>query len=127
MTNSLKKILLVEDEKDIQEITKIALEDVGGFTVQVCDSGELALKTVLIFQPQLIIMDVMMPGMDGPQTLSALRNDQATSAIPVIFMTAKAQRSEIDYLMKIGAISVIPKPFDPMLLPDQIRLIWDKI
>ncbi|MEZ5540862.1 MAG: response regulator [Pseudomonadota bacterium] len=124
--NTPQRILYVEDETDIQTIARIALEMVGGFTLEVCDSGKEALERATTFEPDLILLDVMMPDMDGPSTLSALRSLQATQDTPVIFMTAKAQRSEINEYKAMGALDVIPKPFDPMLLADNIRSIWER-
>ena len=120
----LKKILYVEDDLDIQVIAMIALEHVGGFTVRACSSGAEALAVAPEFQPDLILLDVMMPGMDGFATLAALRREDSTAAIPVIFMTAKVQGYEIADYHKAGALGVIAKPFDPMTLAAQIRTLW---
>ena len=121
----LNKILCVEDEPDIQAITKLALETVGGFTIETCSSGREALLRAPEFGPDLILLDVMMPGMDGPETLHALRALPGFEATPVIFMTAKAMASEIQKYKDLGALDVIPKPFDPMTLSDQIKAIWN--
>jgi CheY-like chemotaxis protein len=123
-SKELKSILYVEDEPDIREIAKIALEMVGGFDVAMCASGTEALKRAEGFQPDLLLLDVMMPGMDGPTTLKALRKLQNTEATPVIFMTAKVQPKEVDEYRAMGAVDVIPKPFDPMTLAQSIRDIW---
>ncbi len=120
----LNKILHVEDDPDIQVIAKIALESFGGFTVESCDSGDDAIIRAPSFQPDLILLDVMMPGMDGPSTLQALRRLPQTLNTPVIFMTAKVQTSEIEELKTLGAVDVISKPFDPITLADQVREIW---
>jgi CheY-like chemotaxis protein len=126
MTNvALRKILLVEDEEDIQEIVKIALEDVGRFTVQICDSGKQALQIAHKFMPQLILLDVMMPGMSGPQLLEIFHENETTRDIPIIFLTAKAQKNELEALKGPGVLSVITKPFDPLMLSDQIQLLWN--
>jgi len=121
----LKKILYVEDEPDIQAVAKLALEMVGGFTLEVCSSGQEALDKAAGFAPQLILLDVMMPGMDGPATLAALRESPDLDAVPVIFMTAKVQPGEVAHYKELGAVDVIPKPFDPMDLSDTIRKIWE--
>lgn len=121
---TLNKILYVEDEPDIQAVAKLALENIGGFTLKVCSSGQEAINCAEAFAPELILMDVMMPGMDGPSTLAQLRKMPSLSQVPVVFMTAKVQPSEVDELKSIGAIEVIPKPFDPMSLSEQIRSIW---
>jgi len=120
----LKKILYIEDDPDIQQIAVVALEQVGGFTVTVASSGMEGLVLALEFQPDLILLDVMMPGMDGLATLEKLRANAATDAIPVIFMTSKVQRREIGLYREAGAVSVIAKPFDPMRLAEQVREIW---
>ncbi len=120
----LKRILYVEDEPDIQAVAKLALEMVGGFTVEVCSSGQEALDKVAAFAPQLVLLDVMMPGMDGPATLAALRQIPGQSELPVIFMTAKVQPGEVAHFKQLGAVEVIPKPFDPMTLSDTIRTVW---
>ncbi len=124
MNKSLERILLVEDDPDIQAVGQLALEAVGGFTVQVCGSGQEALKRASAFAPDLILLDVMMPGMDGPSTLSALRAQPETAGIPVMFMTAKVQPHEIARYKELGAVEVISKPFDPMTLSDTIRTYW---
>ncbi|WP_404360312.1 response regulator [Methylotuvimicrobium sp. KM1] len=124
--STFQRILYVEDEPDIQTVAKLALEMVGGFTVKTCSSGEEALAEAADFMPDLILLDVMMPGMDGPTTFNRLREQPIIAEIPIIFMTAKIQPSEIADYRSLGAIDVIAKPFDPMTLADQIRIIWEK-
>ena len=124
---SLKRILYVEDEPDIQAIAKIALETVGGLNVKMCSSGQEALENVSQYSPDVILLDVMMPGMDGPSTLQALREIPELKSVPVIFMTAKVQTHEINQYLALGAVDVIAKPFDPMSLADKVRSIWDKL
>ncbi len=121
---ALERIMYVEDEPDIQAVAKMALEMVGGFKVQVCGSGQEALVAVRDFAPDLVLLDVMMPGMDGPSTLARLRADPATAAIPVIFLTAKVQPPEVVRYQSLGALDVIAKPFDPMTLAAQVQRIW---
>jgi CheY-like chemotaxis protein len=121
---TLDRIMLVEDEGDIQAVAQLALEAVGGFSVRICSSGGEALKEVSRFAPDLILLDVMMPGMDGPATLAALRQLEESRNTPVVFMTAKIQPHERSYYEELGAIGVIPKPFDPMTLSSSIRTIW---
>lgn len=124
MEDGLKRILYVEDDPDIQAVARLALEAVGGFTVRVCSSGPEALAEVAAFAPDLILLDVMLPGMDGPSMLKALRGVQAARQTPVIFMTAKVRPQEIAHYRALGALDVIAKPFDPLTLPDSIRSIW---
>lgn len=124
--DELIRILYVEDEPDIQQVAKIALETVGGFTLKVCSTGEEAVKSAVEFAPQLFLLDVMMPGMDGPTTLAELRKIPALIHVSAIFMTAKVQPQEVDHYKSLGAIDVIAKPFDPMSLANMIRVIWFK-
>lgn len=123
---ALKSILYVEDDHDIQMIARLALENVGGFHVTTANSGEEALTQTDTSTPDLILLDVMMPGMDGTSTLRHLRARPQTADTPVIFMTAKAQAHEVEMLLGLGAIAVITKPFDPMTLADEIRKHWNK-
>jgi CheY-like chemotaxis protein len=120
----LQRILYVEDEPDIQAVARLALEMVGGFTVKICSSGDEALREAAGFAPDMILLDVMMPGMDGPSTLAALRRIDSLKATPVAFMTAKVQPHEVEQLIALGAVGVIAKPFDPMTLSDQVRALW---
>ncbi|MCU0925575.1 MAG: response regulator [Hydrogenophaga sp.] len=124
--NSLQRILCVEDEPDIQAIARMALELVGGFQVQVCSSGEQAVREARAFAPDMILLDVMMPGMDGPGTLAALRSLPGLDTVPVAFMTAKVQPQEVAHYKSLGALDVIAKPFDPMTLASLVRQIWSR-
>jgi len=117
------KILLVDDEEDIRKIGRLSLEAVGKFQAVFASSGVEALKVAWDERPDLILMDVMMPEMDGPTVVAKLQLIPELQAIPVVFMTARVQRAEIDHYLALGAIGVIPKPFDPMALPGQIRQI----
>ena len=125
MSPPLSRILYVEDQPDIRLVAKMALEAVGGFTVIACASGQEALSFAPAAMADLLLLDIMMPGMDGPSTLKALRELPATAHTPVIFMTAKVQTAEVAQYMGLGALQVIPKPFDPMELSAQIRRIWE--
>lgn len=125
--NALERILYVEDEPDIQAVAKLALESVGGFILHVCSSGQQAIKEAEEFAPQLILLDVMMPGMDGPTTMKELRKIPSLANVPVVFMTAKVQTNEVAEYMDMGAQEVIAKPFDPMTLSDAVRNIWEKV
>lgn len=126
MSEKLTKILYVEDDDSIAQVVMMTLEDLGGFTAKHCDSGQKALDTVVEFAPQLILMDVMMPGMSGPETLENLRQMPVVKDIPVIFMTAKAQTHEQEAYRNLGAIGVIVKPFDPMALSEEITSLWNQ-
>lgn len=94
--SELKKILYVEDEPDIQMIARVALENVGGFELMVCSSGPEAIEKAESFGPDLLLLDVMMPGMDGPSTLQELRKIPSIAKTPVMFMTAKVQPQEVE-------------------------------
>ena len=124
MNQSLNSILYAEDDPDIQLVGTMALEQVGGFSVTVVNSGVEALTAATDNQPDLILLDMMMPDLDGLSTLKKLRENSNTASIPVIFMTAKVQEKEVKQYYEAGALAVLPKPFDPMTLADQIREIW---
>ena len=124
MFSPLCRILYVEDQPDIRLVAKMALEVVGGFTVMACASGQEALNCAQDALADLLLLDVMMPGMDGPSTLQALRELPATAHTPVVFMTAKVQAAEVALYKAMGALEVISKPFDPMKLSGQLRQIW---
>lgn len=120
----LQRILYVEDDPDIQVIAVMVLESLHGFTLETCSSGAEALAKAVAFKPDLILLDVMMPAMDGPETLKNLRLFPQLSTTPVVFMTAKVQPQEVQHYLSLGAIDVIAKPFDPMTLAEQLRAIW---
>ena len=124
--STLTKILYAEDEPDIQSITQMALEMMGGYTLKVCNNGQQALEVAEAFAPDLILLDVMMPCMDGPTALQEMRKILALSNVPVIFMTAKVQNQEIEEYKAMGAIEVIAKPFDPMTLSETIQALWNR-
>ena len=124
---TLQKILYVDDEEDIRMIVSLALEDVCGYTIRLCASGQQAMTEAVDFAPDLILLDVMMPGMDGPTTLNKLREQERLAQIPVIFMTAKAQTHEIERFKSLGVVDVITKPFDPMTLGGEVQAIWEKL
>lgn len=126
MADKLTRVLYVEDEPDIQKVARLAMEVLGGFAVEICSSGDEALQRAPAFQPQMILLDVMMPGMDGPTTLGKLRELPQFTSTPVIFITAKAQPGEVAGYKKLGAADVIPKPFNPMTLASQIQAIWEQ-
>jgi len=121
-----RRILLVDDEPEIRAIARMALEMVGHFEVRDFGSAEEALAAAAVVRPDLILLDVMMPRMDGLQALARLRRIPVTSGTPVIFMTAKVQPSEVAAYEALGAIGVIAKPFSPMALPDDVRRLWKR-
>mgnify|MGYP000890552849 CR=1 FL=1 len=118
------KVLYVDDETDIRTIVEFALEDEEGLTIQLCASGAEALVRVESYQPDIILLDVMMPSMDGPTTLQHLRNKPCCANTPVVFVTAKVQPHEVAHFKELGAVAVIAKPFDPMTLAEQVWQIW---
>jgi CheY-like chemotaxis protein len=120
------KLLHVEDDADIREIAQMSLDMTGEFEVVQCESGEDALRQVQDYTPDVMLLDMMMPGMTGRQTLEKMREMPHLQEVPAIFMTARAQQSEQDELREIGASDVISKPFDPMSLADQIKQIIGK-
>jgi two-component system, OmpR family, response regulator len=124
---TLSRILFVEDDADIQVVATLALESLGGFRVLACGSGDEALARFAEFAPDLVLLDVMMPGMDGPATLEALRQLPQGDVTPVIFMTARVQAQEVSRYRALGAVEVIGKPFDPMRLADTVREIWSTL
>lgn len=124
MDSTLQRILYVEDDQDIRAVALLALQTLGGFEVEACEDGQQALARAEGFAPQLIVLDVMMPGLDGPATLQRLRALASLRDVPAVFMTAKVQPSEVAALREAGAADVIAKPFDPMTLADTLRTIW---
>jgi CheY-like chemotaxis protein len=119
----LSRILVVDDEPDLRNLLRLCLVEVGGYGVDLCSSGPDALARLETDRPDLILMDVMMPGLDGPATLAALR-DRGLGT-PVVFLTAKVQAPEVAALKAQGALGVIAKPFDPMTLADEVRALWE--
>jgi CheY-like chemotaxis protein len=124
--SKLQRVLCVEDEQNIRTLITLSLETVGRLTVLTCASGEEALREAVSFAPEIILLDVMMPGMDGPSTLKALRQLTALDGVPVVFMTAKVQPHEIAQYKLLGACDVIAKPFSPMTLAEQVKAIWTR-
>ena len=116
-----KRLLYVDDEEDIREVALLALELDPEFDVTACASGEEALAIAASLAPDLILLDVMMPRLDGPATLARLRANQLTAQVPVVFITARTQAPEQARLLALGARAVIAKPFDPMTLASVVR------
>ena len=115
-----RHVLIVDDESDIREVAGVSLGAVGGYEVTTAASGSEGLEKALAEQPDGILLDVMMPGMDGPTTFGRLQSDPATSGIPVILLTAKVQSADRARFGELGVAAVLSKPFDPMTLPRQV-------
>ena len=124
MNRPLNKVLYLEDDPHISEVAMIAMRDIGGLNVIHCETGADAISQIESFQPDLLLFDVMLPDMDGPQTLDKIRNLSGFEKTPVVFMTAKAQVQEQKRYMELGALTVIVKPFDALMLADQLRSVW---
>jgi CheY-like chemotaxis protein len=124
---STKRILIVDDEDDIREVAQISLELVGGYEVLTASSGRDGILAAREEIPDAILLDVMMPEMDGPTTLAQLLADPSTRHIPVVFLTAKTQSAERQQLGILGAAGVLTKPFDPLQLAAEIAAVlhWD--
>jgi CheY-like chemotaxis protein len=122
MKQELNSIIHIDDEEDIRTITNLVLVNTGGFTVASFDRGQKGIDAVITDKPDLIICDVMMPEMDGPETLKKLRAQG--NETPFFFMTAKVQHHQVDELISFGAQGVIKKPYDPMKLSEDIRGMW---
>lgn len=123
----LQRICYVEDDEDIQRIVRLSLERVGKFTVEVVGDPLKAIDAMASFQPDLVMLDWMMPGMDGPTLFKTMKEVAHTKALPVVFITAKASSVEMNELIGLGAAGTISKPFSPKDLPDQLRAIWGAI
>jgi CheY-like chemotaxis protein len=117
------KALIIDDEEDVRFVAQVSLGKVGGMTVIVASSGEEGVALARREQPDFILLDMMMPGMDGAATFRALQAQAETAAIPVVFLTAKAFESEVRRLEQLGAKAVILKPFDPLTLAREVRTI----
>lgn len=122
----LTKVLLIEDDPDILEVVKMSLEAVGHMQVEAYASGKEGVAKAPSVQPDLILLDVRMPEMDGPATLKALRALPQTATTPVVFLTASIQHDQVEAFKALGALEVLPKPFDPMALPHTLRALWEK-
>jgi len=117
-----RRILIIDDEDDIREVAGLSLETVAGWEVVLADSGAQGLARAAEHQPDAILLDVMMPGMDGPTTFRELRKNPATAKIPVLLLTVKVQSSDQKRFADLGVEAVLFKPFDPLTLSDQISI-----
>ena len=122
----LNKILYAEDQRDIQIIAQLALTSISHYQLHMCNDGEQALEAISDFQPDLVMLDVMMPNMDGPTTFSEMKKRDEMKDIPVLFITAGVQPKEIEQLKAMGALDIISKPFDPVTLGQNIENIWNQ-
>ena len=120
----LTRICYVEDDEDIQRIVRMSLERIGKMTVEVCSDPLKAIDAITAFGPQMVMLDWMMPGMDGPTLFKKMKEVPATAPLPVVFITAKASKKELDELRDLGAAGTLSKPFTPKDLPEQLRQIW---
>ena len=117
------KVLLIDDEPDLRRLAEVSLTALGGWKVTACASGEAGLAAALREVPDLVLLDAQMPGLDGPQTLAALRREPALASVPVIFLTATNEPKEVARLEALGALGLILKPFDPLALPKQVLAV----
>ena len=124
-TDALRRVMCVEDDPDIRMIVELSLADVGGLEVLCCESGRSALAQAPRFRPDLVLLDVMMPDLSGPETLAALRQLPEMDGVPVVFMTAKSMPDELEQLLQHGATGLIVKPFDPMTLARDLHPYWE--
>lgn len=123
--DELKRIMHIEDDESIRMITSVTLESVGNFTVESCESGYEGVRKFEEFQPQVVLLDVMMPELDGPGTLELLKKRYNLERVMVLFMTAKVQQQELEHFKSIGGYEVIEKPFDPMTLAEKVSHFWE--
>ena len=123
----LLRVLCVEDDDDIRRILRLSLEKIGRMTVELVADPTKAIDSIIAFRPQLVMLDWMMPEIDGPALLRKMRENPGTRAIPIVFVTAKASQRELSELRALGAAGAISKPFAPKDLPDQLRAIWNAL
>ncbi len=123
----LNRICYVEDDEDIQRIVRMSLERIGKMTVEVVSDPTKAMAAIDAFPPDLVMLDWMMPVLDGPPLFRQMKARPGTSTLPVVFITAKAGQRDLDELMALGAVATISKPFSPKDLPEQLRQIWAKL
>ncbi len=120
----LNSVLCVDDDKDICEILRVALSVIAGLDVDTVHSGQDAIDFARRRRPELVLMDTMMAGLDGPSTLMRMREIPGIADVPVIFLTARVMPAEVSTMFALGAIGVIAKPFDPVTLGSEISAIW---
>ena len=123
----LNRVCYVEDDEDIQKIVRMSLERIGKMQVEVVSDPMVAIDAIKAFKPELVMLDWMMPGMDGPTLYRKMKETPEVRDLPVVFITAKASQKELDELRALGAAGTISKPFAPRDLADQLRAIWNKL
>ena len=126
-TKPLERICYVEDDEDIQRIVRMSLERVGKMKVEIVGDPLVAIDAIVGFKPDLVMLDWMMPGMDGPTLFRQMKEDPQTKDLPVVFMTAKATPTELAELRALGALGAVSKPFSPKDLPEQLRALWSTL
>ena len=120
------KILMIDDEEDVRAVAELSLARVGRMDVQTAGSGREGIAAATASTPDVILMDCMMPEMDGMTTFAEMRKIDSLRDVPVIFLTAAARKNEVDELMRMGAAGVITKPFDPMTLSEQVKRVLER-
>ena len=123
----LNRVCYVEDDEDIQRIVRLSLEKIGKMTVEVVGDPMVAIERIIAFKPDMVMLDWMMPGMDGPALYRKMLETPEVKSLPVVFITAKASERELNELRTMGALGTISKPFSPKDLPGQLRALWDKL
>lgn len=123
----LQRILYVEDDPDLQDIVRVCLEIKGKYTVKICRSGEQAMGEMCGFKPDLLLLDVVLEGMSGPDTLKKIRELPGCEDIPTVFFTSKIQDEQLRLYKELGALGVIKKPLNPMNLASQVAEIWSQV
>lgn len=120
----LKRVMLVEDDPDIAMLAQIAIEEFGGLSFVHHASGKDAVDEVAANPPDLVVLDYRMPGMNGEEVMAAMRQTPSGADLPIVFMTASLMPQHVDRLRQLGALDVLPKPFDPLTLADQLKAVW---
>lgn len=118
-----RHVLIIDDESDIREVAQLGLQLIGGWVVATASGGFDGLAQASADRPDAILLDVMMPDVDGPETLRLLRAHPATETVPVVFLTARSQVADVEWLEGLGASGVISKPFDPITLADDLTKV----
>lgn len=123
----LLRVCYVEDDEDIQRIVRLSLERIGKLSVDIVSDPEEAIDRMIAYKPDLVILDWMLPGIDGPTLFRRMQARAETCGLPVVFITAKASARELEELRALGAAGTISKPFAPSDLPSRLRAIWDAL